>query len=234
MIAIICAMKEELDALLTRMEDVQVSDRPALFYHGKTIDGSYYYGKIADKEIVATVCGVATVYATIATVNIIRDCQPDMIINLGVAGSLNADTHVNDVVVADRVANWRIDVPNWERSVNSIHCSYPCDTKVLQIMKNLKSKHVKTGPVVSSDEFIRFKRQTDIIKKYFPEALAGEMEGAAIANTCYAYDVPCTIIRSISDETLVNGDYKNLDFNLNVACTKAAELCQEIIARYQL
>ena len=232
MIAVICAMQEELDALLEQMEERSVSDSQTLFYHGETLNNAYYSGRIKGKEVVATRSGVGTVYATIATVNLINTMHPDLVINLGVAGSLNEDIHVNDVVVANRVAHWRIEVPGWERSMDSIYCSYPCDSKVIEIVKEIQNKNVKTGSIVSADEFIRFKKQTDIIQKYFPEALAGEMEGAAIANTCYAYDVPCAVIRSISDETLVNGNYKNFEFNLDSACKKVANLCKEIIMRY--
>ncbi|MBR4460992.1 MAG: 5'-methylthioadenosine/adenosylhomocysteine nucleosidase [Erysipelotrichaceae bacterium] len=232
MIAVICAMKEELDALLEMMEKVSVSDRQTLFYHGVRLNHAYYSGIIDGKEVIATRSGVGTVYATISTVNLINDMHPDLIINLGVAGSLNKDIHVNDIVVANRVAHWRIDVPGWERSMNSIYCSFPCDSTVISIVKQMDINNVKSGAIVSGDEFIRFKKQTDIIKKNFPEALAGEMEGAAIANTCYAYGVPCSIIRSISDETLVNGNYMNFDFNLENACKIAAELCKEIIVRY--
>ena len=232
MIAVICAMKEERDALLKLMKDVRKHEGKKLLYHGEYLDNEYYEGTLGNKQIIVCRSGVGTVYATMAAVVLILKFEPELIINLGVAGSLNEKIHVNDIVAADRVANWRIRVPNWERSVHSIHCSYPCDSRVIEIVRKMKKKHVKIGPVVSADEFIRYKNQTDIIKRYFPEALAGEMEGAAIANTCYAYDIQCSIIRSISDETLVNGDYKNFDFNLNSACRKAAELCKEIIMRY--
>ena len=232
MIAIICAMEEELNALLDLMEDVAVTEGPSFMYHEKELNIQYHQGKIKGNDVVALRCGVGIVYATIATVNVIHSYHPDLIINLGVAGSLNKDTHVNDIVVADKVANWRIQVPTWERSLTSIHCSYPCDDKAVRIVNEMKDEHIKTGGIVSADEFIRFKNQTDVIKRYFPDALAGEMEGAAIANTCYAYQVPCSIIRSISDETLVNGNYKEFEFNLNAACKKAAELCKEIIERY--
>ncbi len=232
MICVICAMQEELDALLELMNDVSVSEGQTLFYHGEILNNAYYKGKIEGKEIVATRSGVGMVYATIATTNLIRDCHPDLVINLGCAGSLNKDIHVNDIVVADRAANWRFEAPGWIRAIDSVFCSFPCDAKAIEITKSLGMEHVKTGPIVSADEFIRYKRQTDVIKRFYPEALAGEMEGAAVANTCYAHDIPCAVIRSISDETLVNGGYKEFDFNLEKVCKTAAALCKEIIKRY--
>ena len=232
MICVICAMQEELDALLGLMDGISVSEGQRLFYHGEILNNAYYKGRIEGKEIVATRSGVGMVYATIAATNLIRDCHPELVINLGVAGSLHPDVHVNDIVVADQAANWRFEVPGWDRKFDSVFCSFPCDAKAVEITRTLGMKHVKTGPIVSADEFIRYKRQTKIIKKYYPEALAGEMEGAAVANTCYAHHIPCAVIRSISDETLVNGGYKEFDFNLSTVCKTAAALCREIIKRY--
>ena len=42
MIAVICAMQEELDALLEQMKDQSVSDSQTLFYHGKTLKNAYH------------------------------------------------------------------------------------------------------------------------------------------------------------------------------------------------
>ena len=76
------------------------------------------------------------------------------------------------------------------------------------------------------------KENNSEIKKYFKEALCGEMEGASIANTCYAFGYNSAIVRSISDETLVNGSYKDFDFNLKKVCDTAAKVCAHIIERY--
>ena len=55
------------------------------------------------------------------------------------------------------------------------------------------------------------------------------MEGYAVAAAAYASEIPVNIIRSISDETLVAGNFKQFDFNLADVCDKAAQLCKEII-----
>ena len=62
--------------------------------------------------------------------------------------------------------------------------------------------------------------------------LTGIKEGFAVASVAYAFGVNFAIVRSISDETLVSGNYKDFDFNLSDACGKAAELCKKIIMRY--
>ena len=233
MIGIICAMTEERDALLKLMEGVRTKKAEKLLYKGKVLNNEYYLGNIEGREVVLCRCGVGKVYATMVTAKLIEKFKPELIINLGCAGSLNENVHVGDVVLADRVADWEFDVPGWERSVSSTDISYACDERVLNAFRKLRaSKKAHLGPIVSADTFIYKKAQVRTIRKYFPEALCGEMEGSAVAGTCYAHGVNFAVIRSISDETLVNGSYKEFDFNLEKACDNAAKLAVRIINNY--
>ena len=231
MIGIVCAMEEELKALTKLMEDVKIEKGKTLSYHDRTLEISYYIGSLRGSSVVATQCGVGKVFAALGTQLLIQNYQPELILNIGVAGSLNENIHVNDIVVADRIADWEVDVPGWERSMNGPKVSYACSSKVLRVFKKIRRKSIKIGSVVSGDEFIYKKSQLRTIKKYFPEAYAGEMEGFAIATACDAYGVECGIIRSISDETLVGGNYEMYDFNLLKVCDTVALLCSEIIGR---
>ncbi len=233
MIGIICAMSEERDAILKLMDNPVEKKFMKIMYHGTIMDNRYYSGKIGNKDVALFHCGVGKVYAAIITTQVINKVKPDLIINLGCAGSLNENVHVNDVVVATRVADWDVSVPGWERSIFSDKMSFACDGRVAKVAGNIKvDANIFTGYIVSGDEFIYKKSQLNVIKRYFADALAGEMEGSAIANTCYAYGVNCSVIRSISDETLVNGSYKNFDFNLLKVCDTAAEICRQIIIKY--
>lgn len=233
MIGIICAMQEERDALLSLMSDVKKETGKNIMYHGMPLDNKYFVGKLENKDVVLAHSGVGKVYAAIVTTNIIFKYKPELIINVGCAGSLNKDIHVGDTVIATRVADWDVDVPGWDRSIQSDKMSFACDGHFNKLVSKLKNKQkVMLGYIVSGDEFIYKKSQVNTIKRYFPDALCGEMEGSSIACTCYAYGVPVSIIRSISDETLINGSYKDFDFNLENACKKSAKLCSQIIKEY--
>lgn len=54
------------------------------------------------------------------------------------------------------------------------------------------------GRIISGDKFVANKDEVISLKKEF-NGLAVEMEGAAIAHTCYLNKVPFVIIRAISD-----------------------------------
>ena len=235
MIVIICAMSEERNAFLKVIKKPKKYRFEKLHYHGKLFDNVYYKGKIGSKTVVLVHSGVGKVYAAILTTLCIKKFKPELVINVGAAGSLSPKAKVGDVVVATRVADWDVDVPEreWRRSINSDKMSFGCDKKFIKKLDSSKQdyKCIK-GHIVSGDEFVYRRDQINTIKKYFKTALCCEMEGASVANTCYAFSIPVAIIRSITDVTYKKNDYKKFDFNLGVACDNAANLCADIIERY--
>ena len=233
MIAIICAMQEERDALLKHMKNIKKKKGKKVLYRGELLDNAIYLGNIGKKEVLLTRGGVGPIYSTISTTQIIEKYKPELIINLGIAGSLNKKVKVGDVVIASKAAYWRIDVPeaNWKKDFNNNIFSFDCDTRAINLLK--KSKHkLHFGPIVSAYEFIYKKSQVKTIMKDFPEALCGEMEGASIANTCYAYNTKVAIVRGISDDTLVKDNHKVYEFELINACNKTAQICVDLIKVY--
>ena len=233
MIAIICAMSEERDAFIPLMKDVKRVKLEKTNYHGMVFDNKCYKGKLSGKDIVLVHSGVGKVYAAIITTLVIKKFKPELIVNVGCAGSINKNVHVNDVIIAKRVADWDVDVPDWKRSMYSDKMSFACDGRFIKLAKALKNKaKIKEGYIVSGDAFVSKKTQINEIKKYFPESDCVEMEGASIANTCYAFGVNVAIVRSISDETTMNNNYQTSEFNLKMVCDTAANICAKIIKRY--
>src|SRR5262249_35435691 len=58
---------------------------------------------------------------------------------------------------------------------------------------------VHRGLVISGDQFVASAAAVGALRSLLPDALAVEMEGAAIAQVCHEYDVPCAVVRTISD-----------------------------------
>lgn len=233
MILIICAMSQEKQAFISLMNNVRMIKSDKIFYHGELLEEHYCQGLLNNKEVLLVRCGVGKTYAAIVTSLLIKKYKPDLVVNVGCAGSLNENVHVGDIVIADRTAYWDVDVPGWSRSLSSDKLSFPCDERFIELAKNVISESkINIGSIVSADQFVYKKSQLKTIKKYFSEALCAEMEGCSIANTAYGLAVKCAIVRSISDETLIRGNYKEFEFNLDTACKNAANLCAQIIKRY--
>ncbi len=63
----------------------------------------------------------------------------------------------------------------------------------------ITAPRVHTGLVISGDAFVSSAEACAALRARLPEALAVEMEGAALAQVCHDLDVPCAVVRTISD-----------------------------------
>lgn len=204
-IGIIGAMQMEMDNLKEAMTDTTI----------ETISGvSFVIGKIGDVDIVAAVSGIGKVFAAICTEAMIIKYAPDMIINIGVAGSLTKDLGVLDVAVANQVCQHDMDTSpigdpvGLLSGINQIFL--PADEKMKMLLcQVLEEKKIgyRKGTIASGDQFIATAEQKDFIRSHF-EAIAAEMEGASIGHVCYMNQVPFAILRSISDSEGGAMDYQ--------------------------
>jgi adenosylhomocysteine nucleosidase len=69
---------------------------------------------------------------------------------------------------------------------------------------------VHQGLIVSGDRFVSTNAESQALREALPEALAVEMEGAAVAQVCWDYGVPFAAVRTISDRA---DDTAHTDFN---------------------
>ncbi len=187
-IGIIAAMGKELDLLLHIIDNVSTVTANGI---------TFKLGRIAHHEIVAMQCGIGKVNAAIGTLTMIDSFHPAMIINTGVAGGTGMGAGILDVVVADRVAyhdTWcgpgtiegqAADCPP------TFECSIPDGL--------LDGLDVKRGLVASGDRFITSAEEVSRILSIWPDAVAVDMESAAIAHVCYVKSVPFVCLRVISD-----------------------------------
>lgn len=97
-IGIIVAMDKELKLLLPMLAD-----------HATISLNNYEFhtGKLGRHEVVAVKCGIGKVNAALATLTLIENFHPSLVVNSGVAGGTGAGmppAGVLDVVLATRVA----------------------------------------------------------------------------------------------------------------------------------
>ena len=64
---------------------------------------------------------------------------------------------------------------------------------------SITSPQVRTGLVVSGDRFVSSAEESAALRERLPDALAVEMEGAALAQVCHDLGVPFAVVRTISD-----------------------------------
>lgn len=169
--------------------------------------------------------GIGKVNAAISTINLIRDFAPDCIINTGVAGGLDRCLDIMDVVAADRICyhDMWCGEGNAPGQVQGLPVYFQCAPELVSKAVSIVD-HV--GLICSGDQFIDSREKGRAIKEAFPEALAVDMESAAIAQVCLLDSIPFLTMRVISDapESGTNAaQYENFwqtvsDSSFNAVC----------------
>lgn len=199
MIGIIGAMDKEVDDLKEMM-----SSETEKVYAGMT----FVTGTLSGKEITLVRSGIGKVNAAVAAEVLAAVYNVEAIINTGVAGGLDADIDIGDIVLSTDALEHDMDVrglgyekgviPEQESSI------YEADAELRRVAKEACEAvnpdiKVFEGRVVSGDLFISERAVKDKLVDRFG-GMCTEMEGAAIAHVAWLNKIPFLIIRSISDK----------------------------------
>ena len=92
---------------------------------------------------------------------------------------------------------------------------------------------VHRGLVISGDQFVASAAAVAALRAQLPDALAVEMEGAAIAQVCHEYDVPCAVVRTISDTADEHASTSFSSFLTDIAGTYSTGILKRFLAGYR-
>lgn len=185
-------MGKEMELLKPMLENMRVSESNGI---------TFYIGNIGKHKIAAMKCGVGKVNAAMGTVSMIDNYNPELIINTGVAGGMNSNVNVMDMVVGSQVCFHDVwcgfNDSNVRGQVQGLPLYFEGSSKVIDMIP--KQDGVHCGLIVSGDQFIDNIEQVESIRENFPEALAVDMESGAIAQVCHVRSTPFVSMRVISD-----------------------------------
>ena len=225
-IGIIGAMEVEVASLKEQMKDIQVTRKASM---------EFYSGIIEGKNVVVVRSGIGKVNAAVCTQILIDDFKAEVVINTGIAGSLNADINIGDIVVSTDVLQHDMDVRVFGYPLGEIPqlgtLSFPADERMASLARSVCEKvntevKVFSGRIVSGDQFICDKEVKDkLVENFHP--LCTEMEGAAIGQAAYLNEIPFVILRAISDkaDNSAEMDYPTFE-------KKAAEHCAKLVEEF--
>jgi adenosylhomocysteine nucleosidase len=230
MLGIIGAMEVEVSSLKNEMENSEVKTVANMDFHK---------GKINGKDVVVVKSGIGKVNAAICT-QILKDIYDvNAVVNTGVAGSLNNDIDICDIVISNKAQQHDMDVTplGYEKGIipdmkESVFCA---DEQLVNMATesieelNLDIKVFK-GKVLSGDQFIGNAEKKEELKSAFKGDCA-EMEGAAIAQTAYLNNIPFLIIRAISDKADGGAEMDYPAFEKKAA-ENSIKLLNKIIEKY--
>ena len=227
--AIISAMREELASVLALMPDE----------HKVAVGGREFFdGHLHGHAVVAGLSRIGKVAAATTATALIERFRVDRIVFTGVAGGIAPGANVGDVVVAQAFLQHDLDAspifPKYEVPLYGTSM-FPTDRALTEqlgaaVRKALPAARVHHGLVVSGDRFVATSAESRALQAALPDALAVEMEGAAIAQVCHDYGVPFAAVRTISDRADDDAHVDFLAFIRDVASRHSAAIVQAFLA----
>jgi adenosylhomocysteine nucleosidase len=215
-LGIISALLEEQHGLLDAMQDKTIVTR------GRR---QYACGSLWGVEVVCVLSRIGKVAAAATAVTLIENFNVTHLLFTGVAGGASKQQSVGDIVLAEHLVQHDMDssplFPRFEipltgkshfttdeflsKEVKKAvlgffeedfnHVIHPDDRERF----NLIAPVLHFGLIASGDQFIADSEQMNKISKDLPNIMAVEMEGAAVAQVCFEFDVPFAVVRTISD-----------------------------------
>ncbi|MBC2851453.1 5'-methylthioadenosine/adenosylhomocysteine nucleosidase [Cetobacterium sp. 8H] len=207
LLGIIGAMNEEVIQLKEEM----------ILENTREIGGyNFFKGTLLGKNIVLVECGIGKVNAAICSTLLIQEFNVDKVLFTGVAGALNPEINIGDIVVSTDLVEHDFDatafgydygvIPRMEVS------KFQADKDLVELAKNVAIENfgknrVFMGTILSGDVFVASPDKIKWLRDTF-NGECTEMEGASVAHVCHILNKPFVIIRSISDKA-------NHDANMN-------------------
>ena len=197
-LGIIGAMREEVETLVEKLTDVRQQTHAW---------STYYEGKLEGMDVVVVQCGVGKVNAAMCAQILCSVYGVTHLVNTGIAGSLNAQLDIGDLVVSRDAMYHDFDCNAFGYPAGKVPgmdvIAFPADEKLMEkafaAAEEVNPGHTKVGRVASGDQFVASKALKEKIID-LTQALCTEMEGAAIAQTAYRNGIPYVILRAISDK----------------------------------
>ena len=222
-IGIIAAMPEELAYLIQHLENASEE---------MVLGNTYHTGRIGAVELVLVESGIGKVMAAMSVAILADHFRVDAVINTGSAGALAEGISVGDVVIAEKLAYHDVDVTAFGYEYGQMAQQplyFESDKKFVTLIQESLSKldqNWHLGLIATGDSFVAGQDKIDRIKEHFPDVLAVEMEGAAIAQATHSIGLPFMVIRAMSDTASHDANVTFDEFILEAGKRSAETLIQ--------
>lgn len=200
-LAIVGAMDQEVEGLLQKLSSAQEAAAP--FSHLPI-----FQGRLCGLDVVIVRCGIGKVNAALATQYTLDHFKPRLILNYGLAGSLDPTLHIGDIVAVTGSVQHDLDargfgfdrgvIPRLGPSLIPVERRF-VDLTVQTAEDTVGPDRVRSGLAATGDLFVDSQGQKDEILRFFPDAICCDMEVAAIAQVASLNGRPYMSLKVISD-----------------------------------
>lgn len=249
-IGIMGAMPEEINGIIQLM-----AEKEELTLGMRT----YYSGRINNIKTIVVFSRWGKVAAAATVASLILEFNITELIFTGVAGATTDKLKIGDIVIAKRLIQHDMDarplmalfeIPLlgkifFESPSAQINTASDAINEIISKNKfadvinpselkkfNITIPQIFIGDIASGDKFFSDINEKIKLVALLPSILCVEMEGAAVAQVCYEYDIPFTVIRTISDAADESSSDDFPEFIKEIAGKYSVEIIKNIYKYY--
>lgn len=245
-IGIVGAMLEEVVSLSHLLERGTIKREK---YAGREYTSGFLHG--VEIVLVYSRIGKVAVASTVTT--LIQSFSVDMVCFTGVAGGVDPSVKIGDIVVGTELVQHDLDaspLPQFRRFEVPLlgETHFSADARLVEMATVAAKEFIKEispqlmghlsglgvdipivhqGVIASGDQFIASLQVINDLRREINGLLCIEMEGAALAQVCYEWQVPYVVIRAISDNA---NSTAHVDF-MRFVSDVAAPISEGIVTR---
>jgi adenosylhomocysteine/aminodeoxyfutalosine nucleosidase len=223
-LAIMGAMQEEITPLLEYFTNINIVEYA---------NNKYYEAKFGDLDVVVAYSKIGKVFSTLTATTLIEHFGCDTLLFSGVAGGINPQLKIGDLIVANKLSQHDLDITAFGHPFGYVpegSVYVPTDERLKNIALEVANDNgikIIEGIIATGDQFVADETRKEFISSTF-NADALEMEGASVAVVCDALNVPCLILRAISDTADMDAGF-NFDEFLETSAKNSADFLIKII-----
>ncbi|MCV7123608.1 5'-methylthioadenosine/adenosylhomocysteine nucleosidase [Mycobacterium lacus] len=223
-----CAIPQELAQLRSVLSDAQRHELART---------TFDTGELDAHRVVLAAAGMGKVNTGLVATLLADRFRCRIIVFTGVAGGLDPELRIGDIVIADRVVQHDFGLliderlqpyqPGHVPFINPTErLGFPVAAELMErVKRRLEGIHlpplsavagvgsrvprINYGTILTGDQYLHCARTRDRLHDDFG-GLAIEMEGGALAQICESFGIPWLVIRALSD---LAGTRSGLDFN---------------------
>jgi adenosylhomocysteine/aminodeoxyfutalosine nucleosidase len=223
-LAIMGAMQEEITPLLEYFTNINIVEYA---------NNKYYEAKFGDLDVVVAYSKIGKVFSTLTATTLIEHFGCDTLLFSGVAGGINPQLKIGDLIVANKLSQHDLDITAFGHPFGYVpegSVYVPTDERLKNIALEVANDNgikIIEGIIATGDQFVADETRKEFISSTF-NADALEMEGASVAVVCDALNVPYLILRAISDTADMDAGF-NFDEFLETSAKNSADFLIKII-----
>lgn len=223
-IAIMGAMPEEVAPILEKLGNYTTTE-----YAGN----KYYEAQYRGVDVVVAYSKIGKVFSTLTATTMIEHFGCTKLLFSGVAGAINPELKVGDLIVATKLSQHDLDITAFGHPYGYVPegaVYVETDKELNNISKTVAQslgKRVREGIIATGDQFVANEERKNWIGETF-NADALEMEGGSVAVVCNALDIPFFILRAISDAADMDASFSFDEF-LETSAIESAEFVMKML-----